>query len=229
MLEAVNENRTHCFGWALEEALESHSILLRPDPEACSHSHQHKQGFFVRAVDENGEESKRVWEWWPSWYELKTHYFKEIGFLACFSQFLGATVFWICGFTGLPPIYNVLSVPAANGIFWLPQVVGGCGFIVSSWLFMLETQPNWYTPALKVLGWHIGFWNLIGALGFTLCGALGFAIDNPAVAYASPLATFIGSWAFLIGSAFQWYESLDKYPITIESATDKIASASPPS
>lgn len=35
-------------------------------------------------------------------------------------------------------------------------------------LFMLETQSKWYIPAPGVLGWHIGFWNLIGALGFTV-------------------------------------------------------------
>lgn len=33
---------------------------------------------------------------------------------------------------------------------------------------MLETQPKWYIPAPNVLGWHIGFWNMIGAFGFTV-------------------------------------------------------------
>ena len=33
---------------------------------------------------------------------------------------------------------------------------------------MLETQKKWYLPAPKVLGWHIGLWNLIGAIGFTV-------------------------------------------------------------
>lgn len=27
---------------------------------------------------------------------------------------------------------------------------------------MVETQKKWYLPALNVLGWHIGAWNLIG-------------------------------------------------------------------
>jgi len=104
---------------------------------------------------------------------------------------------------------------------------------------MLETQKKWYLPAPKILGWHIGLWNLVGAIGFTLCGALGFAIDQDGIEYASTLATFIGSWAFLvsalsapyitfcpvyihltwflqIGSVIQWYESLDKYPISID-------------
>ena len=54
---------------------------------------------------------------------------------------------------------------------------------------------------------------LIGALGFTLCGALGPAFDNSGAQYEASLATFWGSWAFLIGSLIQWYESLDKHPV----------------
>ncbi|KAF3906729.1 hypothetical protein AA313_de0201731 [Arthrobotrys entomopaga] len=227
MLEAVNENRSDCFGWALEEALEGGGRLsMRPHHESCSHSHPNKRAFFRQkgtitedlSEDEKAKRKQRMWTWWPSWYELKTHYFKEIGFLACFSQMIGATIFWIAGFTGLPPIYNSLSVPLANGVYWLPQVIGGSGFIISSWLFMLETQHSWYKPNLNVLGWHIGFWNLIGAIGFTLCGALGFGSADSAVEYASTLSTFVGSWAFLIGSVIQWFESLNKYPVSSKKA-----------
>ncbi len=138
MLEAVNENRSECFGWALEEAVESGKLALSPSHE-CQHSHQNRRAWLKGQVslataddgedgdeDESGgvvvKKSGRVWEWWPSWYEFRTHYFKDIGFLACLAQMLGATVFWISGFTGLPPIFNSLSVPATNGIFWLPQV-----------------------------------------------------------------------------------------------------------
>ena len=81
---------------------------------------------------------------------------------------------------------------------------------------MLETQSVWYLPAPGVLGWHIGFWNLIGAYGFTLCGALGPAYGNTGAEYEASLATFWGSWAFLIGSLIQWYESLDKHPVEVE-------------
>ncbi|KAI3396574.1 hypothetical protein diail_12023 [Diaporthe ilicicola] len=252
MLEAVNENRADCFGWALEEALgyagggggggggEGGRLVLRREKSWCRHHHRDRGALLTgkgagRGDDKDGVSSNntaagRKWTWWPSWYELRTHYFRDIGFLACLSQMIGATVFWISGFTGLPQVLGVLAVPAENGIYWLPQVVGGTGFIVSSWLFMLETQPDWHTPALTTLGWHIGFWNLIGALGFTLCGALGFASgSSQACETASLWSTFIGSWAFLtilardgsnkahyrIGSIIQWYESLDKYPVTV--------------
>ena len=39
---------------------------------------------------------------------------------------------------------------------------------VTSILIMLETQRKWYEPAFGMLGWHIGFWNLVGAVGFTV-------------------------------------------------------------
>ncbi|KAI3322761.1 hypothetical protein HD806DRAFT_499265 [Xylariaceae sp. AK1471] len=215
MFEAINENRTECFGWALEEAMEGRDLLLQPDPEGCNHHHAVQHSPFTKEQSEKGKKN-RHWEWWVTWPELKTHYLREIGFLACLSQFIGATIFWIAGFTSLPSIYDGLTTPVTNGVYWLPQVVGGTGFIVSSWLFMLETQTTWYTPAPKVLGWHIGLWNLIGAFGFTICGALGFASRNEAASYASILSTFIGSLAFLIGSLIQWFESLNKYPVSID-------------
>ena len=204
MLEAVNENRADCFGWAIEETLDGWLTLDAEDD--CHHHHRHKKAWLkaTPSVEEashkavKGSKKDRAWSWWPSWYELRTHYFRDIGFLACSSQMFGATIFWISGFTALPPILNSLSLPATNGAYWLPQVIGGTGFIVSSTLFMIEVQPAWYIPAPRVLGWHIGLWNLIGALGFTLCGALGFGSASPACLYALTLSTYIGSWAFLV-------------------------------
>jgi len=77
-----------------------------------------------------------------------------------------------------------------NAAYWIPQVIGGSGFIVSSTLYLLETQKKWYIPAPKILGWHVAFWNLIGALGFTLCGALGMAYGNSGAQFQAGLATF---------------------------------------
>ncbi len=46
-----------------------------------------------------------------------------------------------------------------------------------------------------------------------LCGALGPAYGNSGAQYEASLVTFWGSWAFLIGSIIQWYESLDKFVV----------------
>ncbi|KAH8685723.1 integral membrane protein [Tricladium varicosporioides] len=222
MIEAVNENEVDCFGWALEEILEENGLIrVRPDKQGCTHHHLNHKNLVgkgkVSAEKSNLSSSRSgQWNWIPSWQELRTRYFKEIGFLACLSQMIGATVFWISGFTALPPIYDRLTSRAAqNGVYWLPQVIGGTGFIISGTLFMIETQKRWYLPAPKVLGWHIGAWNLIGGIGFTLCGALGFASANSGCVYQGSLATFWGSWCFLIGSIIQWFESLDKHPVGI--------------
>jgi hypothetical protein len=41
--------------------------------------------------------------------------------------------------------------------------VGATFFIASSLLFMLEEQPAWWRPKPGRIGWHVGFWNLVGS------------------------------------------------------------------
>ena len=163
------------------------------------------------------EDSGRSWQWFPSKHDLLTHYIYELGFLACSCQMFGASVFWIAGITSMPPIYSILIQPgnqiALNFAYWFPQIVGGTGFIASGLCFMVETQRKWWVPAPRVLGWHVGLWNLIGAVGFTLCGALGPAYASSGAQYQAGLSSFWGSWAFLIGSLIQWYECLDTHPV----------------
>ncbi|KAI0746316.1 hypothetical protein C8Q80DRAFT_1053852, partial [Daedaleopsis nitida] len=143
---------------------------------------------------------------------------RELGFLACFIQFGAATVFWVSTITGLPNVIPGLPQHPPTAItdvfFWSPQVIGGSGFIVASLLLMIEVQKRWWLPNVRSMGWHIGFWNLVGAAGFMLCGALGYgslsssAVSSSSVNYQSVLSTYWGSWAFLIGSVVQLWESL---------------------
>lgn len=201
MLEAVNENRAGCFGWALEQVYDAHFaenaekggvMRVSPDKDNCSHHHGNKKNLVGKSggkhavtnsndkstvsVEGEPDSSKggKAWVWWPSSYELRTHYLHDLGFIACSAQMFGATVFWISGFTALPGINNVMSQGLLDGIYWVPQVIGGSGFVVSGTLFMIETQKHWWQPAFGVLGWHIGLWNLIGGIGFTLCPCFGF-------------------------------------------------------
>jgi hypothetical protein len=216
LVEAVNANSEGCFGWAVEELVSGNDggeegegekgvggYKFVPDKKLCVHHHQNRRNFVgkgsVKAVDEAKKADKKTkdgktWQWFPSRQALKEHYFHELGFLASFSQFCGATVFSIAGITALPGINNHISQGLLDGIYWVPQVVGGSGFIVSGTLYLLETQKNWYTPSLRVLGWHIAFWNLIGGIGFTLCGALGMAYKSSGAEYQASLATFWGSF-----------------------------------
>ncbi|KAJ4407832.1 hypothetical protein N0V85_004314 [Neurospora sp. IMI 360204] len=281
MLEAVNENRADCFGWALEESLAGNADGPRlrsheHQGKRCTHHHQvryvllrgsnprdqrkavvvpvsvsvpddqnlhnekkddpdaHSDGDGSDSDDSAADGSKkpdnhghnnhqhpsRAWKWWPSSGELKSHYLHEIGFLSCLLQLVGAIIFWTEGFTGLPFAQNNLTTGALNGSYWLPQVVGGFFFIVSAVLTMVEVQDTWYIPAPNLLGWHIGAWSLVGSLGLTVTGALGFVQKDagPQYEYAVGMATFVASWAFLIASVILLFESLNKYPLTVGTA-----------
>lgn len=234
MAEAVNENKSGCFGWALEQALsrkggddETRVRKLEPSKSHCTHHHLNKRNLVGKGNRHLSKEEPasvaRSWVWWPSTTDLKTHYIYNLGFLASFFQLCGATVFWISGLTALPGIYNKMSRPIAIIFYWTPQVIGGLGFIISGTLFMLETQSKWWKPAPRTLGWWIGAWNLIGGIGFTICPAFGYDTSSWSQ-YQACLSTFWGSWAFLIGSVVQWYECLEKFPVEVEkSKKDSVA------
>ena len=45
MLEAINENRTGCFGWAIHQLFDDQrgqQLLISPDLDGCSHHHPNK-------------------------------------------------------------------------------------------------------------------------------------------------------------------------------------------
>ena len=165
---------------------------------------------------DDGNFEPQKWIWWGSRWQ-------EIGFLASAIQLCSASVFWIATVTGIPGAINMESVGLTDGIFWAPQVIGGTGFIAAryqfpgsicsdrSLLFMLETQSGWYRiRPFRSLGWHVGFWNVVGSVGFTICGAFGIASAQEWAAFQSGCSTFWGSWAFLIGSICQWIECLNR-------------------
>jgi hypothetical protein len=209
VLEAINENREGCFGWAVERVVETSSYKLTGSADECIHRHKRHRNLANKA--QNTETSD--WIWIPSMYELRNHYIYQLGFLASSFQLFGASIFWISGFTALPGIYNNLSMPALIGVYYVPQIVGGAGgFVVSGLLFMLETQDKYYKPAWSTLGWYIGLLNTIGGFGFALCPIFGLLSPSWNL-YQESVSTFWGSWAFLLGSFLQLYESLQKHPV----------------
>ena len=221
IVEASNENQTGCFGWAVEQVF-SHSDsdvegfspnkkglpLIQGD---CSHHHANG-GLRSKSLHLSHPSTGRKWEWWPTWNELTTHYFHEIGWWASSVMALGAVIFYVSGIMALPWIYDTISTPVLYGTYWLAYLVGGILFVVSSVFYVLETQPTWYTPAPKLIGWWIGVFNLIGSVGWTLSASFGYCSASWCV-YQSDLSLLWASWAFLIGSALLWYEALDKYPV----------------
>ena len=215
VIEATNENQAGCFGWEMEHALgDKNSSRYRPKLEACTHHHHDRKSFVSNQSSDpsNPPDRARRWEWWPTWLELHSHYIHELGFLASFTLFVGATIFYVSAILDLPGIFDRLPQGVLWGVYWLSYLVGGVIFIVSAILYLLEVQKNWYTPNPRVIGWHAGVWNLIGAVGWTLSASLGYC-SKSWCAYQSDLSLIWASFCYFVGSAILWYEALDKYPV----------------
>ncbi|KAK9328441.1 hypothetical protein V1520DRAFT_371235 [Lipomyces starkeyi] len=197
VLESVNANQEGCFGWAVEAALEGKWEKGKGDGQlkVTSIRDERDHHYNRNCLPEEPNRSTSP-SCLASYSPTKTLDSPE------------------------PQSWQWLSQRVLDGLYWTPQIVGGTGFIVSSALFMLEIQQNWYTPAPRSLGWPIGLWNLVGALGFTICGALGPAYGSSGSQYQAALATFWGSWSFLIASVIQWYESLGKW--VVEHVTERM-------
>ncbi|KAI0828527.1 hypothetical protein BC628DRAFT_1363072 [Trametes gibbosa] len=203
-VEALNTGHGELFGPALRELLGHASGTVSQDPSRDSASANAEKS----RTGSGGNGPRRIkfrWVGIGSW--------RELGFLACFIQMWAATIFWVSTITGLPNVIAGLPDDPPTAVtdifYWTPQVLGGSGFIASSLLLMIEVQRRWWLPNLSDMGWHIGFWNLVGAVGFTLCGALGYgSLVSSGVNYQSVLSTFWASWAFLIGSVIQLWETL---------------------
>lgn len=228
IVEASNENQTGCFGWAVEHAFSHHGDDASgndssgsPDTSKdghlrfvhgdCEHHHQHGAHKQYRLHLQHPQ-AGRKWEWWPTWHELHSHYFHEIGYLASFILAWGAIIFYVSGIMALPEIYDNISTPVLYGTYWLAYLGGGLLFVISSVLYVLETQPKWYVPAPQMIGWWIGVWNLIGSVGWTVSAAFGYCSAHWCE-YQSDLSLLWASIAFTIGSALLWYEAMDKFPV----------------
>ncbi|KAJ5982383.1 hypothetical protein N7451_012483 [Penicillium sp. IBT 35674x] len=121
LFEACSENRTGCFGWALYHALE----------DSCQYQRQQrrKPNPVKQQLPAPHQPSppERQWTWCPTWRELRTHYFHEIGFVASITMFAGATIFYVCGICALPWLHNNRTI---EGVYYMTYLVGGVIFII---------------------------------------------------------------------------------------------------
>ena len=145
MLEAYNENRGGCFGWAVEQLYDQqlhrndpeHGAVTRftPSKDECTHHHQNilnivgKPSERARAsyikktntasLDGLKRKKDKYWVWFPSWHDLRTHYIHEVGFLACSVQLFGILAYWISSIVVLPRINKALRDSSQlDEVYW---------------------------------------------------------------------------------------------------------------
>jgi hypothetical protein len=59
MIEAINENKTDCFGWAVEEVLEERG-LIRLKANGCTHHHKNKKNLVGKGLPSKGRELSKI-------------------------------------------------------------------------------------------------------------------------------------------------------------------------
>jgi hypothetical protein len=103
-----------CFGNAVEDAWMH-----------CIHHFHHRCQKDQKTTDcAKVIDPDQKWKWFGARWS-------EIGFDASVIQSFAATIFWISTITGIPGVIDMDNIALTNGIYWVPQIIGGSGFIIS--------------------------------------------------------------------------------------------------
>lgn len=112
----------------------------------------------------------------PSWravsaaHGLRPGRLCEIGLIASAIFLSSSILYWS---TSVAALVTVIHHDVIDQWIRFPQLVAAFGFIIASAMLMIKTQKRWWQPAVRHLGWHINFWNLVGSAGFMFCAAFG--------------------------------------------------------
>lgn len=147
------------------------------------------------------------WSWIPSLVDFKTA-FRTIPFQSSMIQFVGGCILSISVVGGWPGVFSPDDLMAAQLFLFTPLAVGGTLFFLSNLSLLFWLQDRWYKPKLGSAAWQAAFWSSVGSFNFALIGFSLFMGDMITVAIAS----FVGSWTFLMGAVIQWYDLMAFHP-----------------
>ncbi|KAI3630136.1 hypothetical protein MIR68_011571 [Amoeboaphelidium protococcarum] len=202
--EGLNQGSRGQFGWACQRLFRQQNRHSSDEQLVETIDVDHIQMSRQRSLSD-AEKSSRSKEIQWRWYGLKP--FNDLVFQAGLIQFIATTIFFISVFSALFLPSDGQQAPILYfWLFWTPQVVGAAFLIWSSWAMMVDAQPKWFVPKPFSLMWHVGFWNVIGSVGFWLSGFTGYFSSNPQVLkWGVYFSTYWGSYSFLLGSILQWH------------------------
>lgn len=222
IFEATNPNRARLFGKAIEQTYDQ-AISGDDGAESPNKAHSDGEDESLRVQhltpdNESGARSRRpeagrTWEWWPTKHEFTSHYTQQTGFVGSMILAIGTIIFLISGILSLPPLTQRFSPTAMKWTYWLAFFVGGLHFAAASILYLLKSQTKWYRPTLRSLGWWVGFWDLVGSVGWTLSASFGGYCSKDWCEWQSDVSLLWASIAFFIGSSVLWYKAVEKYPL----------------
>lgn len=144
------------------------------------------------------------WAWLPSWSMFKDA-LKTTPFQSGVMQLLAGSVLTTSVFAGF--LLAPDDIVGLSSFVFTPLLIGGGIFTISNIMLLLFVQERWYKPRFGAAAWQASMWNVIASVLFAVTGILFLNGDT----LGGSVASFIGSWAFLIGSIVQWYDMMAFY------------------
>lgn len=150
--------------------------------------------------------SSPSWVWLPSWSILKDA-LKTTPFQSGLMQLVAGSILTTSVVFGFPGVLAPDDLLGLSTFVFTPLLIGGGIFTISNIMLLLFVQERWYKPRFGIAAWQASLWNVIASILFAITGVLFLGGDT----LAGSVASFIGSWAFLIGSVIQWYDMMAFY------------------
>lgn len=150
--------------------------------------------------------SSPSWVWLPSWGILKDA-LKTTPFQSGAMQLVAGSVLTTSVVFGFPGVLAPDDLVGLSTFVFTPLLIGGGIFTISNIMLLLFAQERWYKPRFGSAAWQASLWNVIASILFAITGILLLSGDT----LGGSVASFIGSWAFLIGSVVQWYDMMAFY------------------
>jgi hypothetical protein len=125
---------------------------------------------------------------------------RNIGWLSCALQFVGALMFNLNTFDALLPDLDWLQQDLA---IWVPDVAGSILFLASGHLAFAETGHVHFSWRPASLSWWITLINLLGCVAFMISAVYAFVPSATQASDAVTISvafTFIGAAGFLTGA-----------------------------
>ncbi|KAL7629031.1 hypothetical protein AAE478_000549 [Parahypoxylon ruwenzoriense] len=148
-----------------------------------------------------------AWSWIPSAADLKT-ILHTVPFQSSVVQFIGGLILSVSVVGGWPGVFAPDDLTGFQLFLFTPLSVGGSMFFFANLSLVFWLQDRWFVPKPGSASWQAAFWSSVGSINFALAGFTLFMGDMA----ASATASFIGSWTFLLGAVFQWYDLMAFHP-----------------
>lgn len=170
----------------------------------------------VLNVARNKRTAPKSYQWW-TWHPAIEH----LGILNAVVGLICALLYMIPMCVSYPwSLRTDISTGKELFFYDLLQGITHTGFTIISYLSVVEAAGSWWKPKLNTIGYYVAILNVVGSIGFALCGYLLIpgTMGNtccPNAGTASSWTCFLGANAYFVAGILQMIEFANPDPISL--------------